>query len=960
MTLSRIFLSCVVLFLINSICSAESTSEQVASPTGRTVFFLDEEISIHLPAKGDGSKIPVTLTSVEGVERKAELVALGGYAVMQIAPNMLAEGQWTLATADGRGFSFRIARPFQNTPFAIVNYGGTIPDDDVNMFGGPGPMKVEERIELYRDTFGMNLIMHVGNMGGPIGPKDADRAASIPARIVAQHVIAGQHQPGGQASSWADPALQLGTRYRGMHVAQQWRRIGGKTFVGVHYADEPGLTWGQQNEKGEMARAFPGEQNWYVGPYAVPAQHALYEKTFGKKPANWQFPEKDLEGWLHFMRWRTTILGDLFAQITKDIHATHPDVMGFSQLYAWRTTAEGLYPPENAKGIDVLATHGYAMWTPLGHLNPAHEVDAMRSGAWDKPLWMIGPWMGSQADEGGVRAVLYGVLARKVEGIIWPLDWKRTWPEAAEVSQKILPLSGMLHDTAKPRDTVGLLHSRDQHLVVNSRHLRAANPGTEYHGLLLSAWSMAMAAGYPASRVVEGDLISGKASEHKMIFTPALTYVSDATRKALEKYIADGGVLFLDSASTVDIKGARKLPFAFKDSMNEEVFPRITPIVPGNSRKFFEELIAPDLPALKKAFEEVAPPLIECSNPEFAFGEYLAGKGRYIWIVNNANQRKDDAQFIPVDAEADIRLPNSDGVIYDVFARKLLPNREFKLKLAKGDAALYAFMPAKISGVNVDRVEWKEPGLTVALSVNAGETPVDAIIPVSITLKNPKGQKIWTVYRATKAGKFEEVFDLGYGIMPGEYTVEVSENLSDQKAQKKVAIKASEQFAWQSPIVETPDEARIRSFLSKPREILVAYGSEESKKSATQLADDLNKKGFKAKAVNAADYNQEVEFPLQGAPFPIFNGIFTHPVAIHQDVIVIGSRKDNQLMERLIGKYGLSPWPLSFPENAPGQGRALMWWSRGAFGLNHESVAILANDPEGLKAGVDSLLKKLP
>ncbi len=927
------------------------------------MFFLNEPIRLHIPSeRDDGAREQVILRNQAGAVLETEAVVAGGRAIVEIPAGALAAGPlfdesygaWTAAAA-GKTFEFTVVNGLPNSSFTIAMYGGGIPGDEENTHGGKGPLPVEERQKLYRDTYGLNLIMNTGALGGPIPVEQANRIARLGARIVAQHVVAGQHQPGGTSTSWAEPGVQLACRYRASWVAQAWKRISGAPFAGVHYADEPGLTWGGQNAEGKMRHIFQGEQDHYTGPFAVPAQHEAYRRETGREPADWRHPEKDWQGWREFQRFRVTILGDLFADITDQVHRIDKDLLGYSQVYAWRTTAEGIYPPETAKGVDVLSTHGYAMWTYLGHMNPAFEVDAMRSGAWDKPLWMLGPWKGHQAAEGGVRAVMYGLLARKVEGIVWPLDWMRDWPEAEEVSQKILPISGMLHDTEKPRDAVGLFHSLDQHLKINSENLYAPNPGQSYHGRMLTAWWNINAAGFPASWLTEEDILTGVLEQHDAVVAPTLTWVRPEIKNALEQYIEKGGTVILDAASTVTIKGAVKLGAEFKDGLDPEILEPITPVNSANMQIAFDTLVAPNLAELRPILHEKATPPAVVDSPHAQLGEYLAGKGRYLWVVNQQNRRVQDTQFDPVPMKTRLQLPDDAAVVYDVFAQEKLQRRELDLHLAAGDAKLYALLPDTIEEVSVSNITWQAGEFVLEATVSGAEEPIPAILPVAVRVFAPDGARLLQLYRATdENGRIALRIPIGAAMPGGEYRIEMEETVTGRTVRETVTIGAEKLQVTDAGAVEIFDRDKVANFADRTGEVLVLYGDAAHKPLAEKLAANLNCPERPVRAAAAEKFEKPIDIVISGQIFNFFSGIMVKPLAVHKDVIVLGNRQNNTVMKQLVEPFLLGPWP-QFHTSKIGSGRGVIWWAADACGIGYDIISVYAEDDTGLDRAVKTL-----
>ncbi len=943
-------------WLLALVTQAGFGATAITSPTGRAVFLLEEPVRLH--AKLEGKSARWQLQSDAGVVRTVTTPVVGGQAVLEVEPFALAPGVWK-ATVAGATWGFQVVSGIRNTPFTICVYSGSIPDDTEKIFGGPPPMPVEERIRLWRDTYGVNVMMTAGRGGGavvPPLPRYIDRAVRVGAGIVAQHVVAGQHQPGGSSTDWSDPGVLKAARYQVQHVAQRWGRALGGAFQGVHYVDEPGLTWGIGKADGTMQRMFQGQSGWYTGPLAVPLQHQLYREKTGQTAPDFRDPLANYAGFRDFMRFRVSILGDLFAQLTADVHRMNPRLWGFSQVYAWRTTAEGIYPPQTAKGVDILASHGYAMWTWLGHAYPAHEVDAMRSGAWDKPLWFLGPWLGHQAGNGGVRAVMYGMLARKVEGIVWPLDWMQFWPEATEISQRILPVSAALAQAEKPRDAVGLFQSLDQHIRTVAENWRDPFPDRPYEGKLMTAWWAAMAAGFPASRVVEEDFASGAAKAHKVILAPGLTDIRPAVREALLDYIRQGGVVLLDADSTLDLPGAQKLSFGFRNGFDPQTVKPTGGPAGANQRLAYDTLVAPVVEELRATLLKSAAPLVDSDNRHLITGASTAGAGRYVWVVNNETIRG-EPQFIPVATKAALTLPVQSGeVVYDVFARQQITNATQHVEFPPGDAKLYAVLPRRIAKIVIEPLQWTAPRLTVRATVldDAGEV-IDGIVPFEIELLGPV---TWRGWRATRQGRFEEALPLGMAAPPGSYTIRIRETLTGAVvAEAKLNIPATKSSApvGRGDPVEVLDGDRLKQMLKPGADVLILIGADPAHRPvAEQLVSALAKHKVKATIEEAARYEgkDKLDNPkIQGQIYPFFGNIYNFAVAIHRDVMVLGDHRNNVLMKHLVGRYDLAPWPLE----SAGAGRALVWWAAAAYGLEHQILAIYASDPEGLRRGAASV-----
>ena len=934
--------------------SGEATAP--ASPTGRRFFWDNEPMPLALPA--EGNRATVTLET-EGVDRvRLKVPVIGDVAFFTLKPFALTPGEWT-AKIDDATFDFTVVSSIERTPFTIAVYQGNVWANGPSHNSGVGP---EKRRELYRDVYGINMLM-LQRVPGVyrLSPELMDAVIESEARFTSVFSIAGTHQPGGGHNDWSHPEVVESIQYRAAQMAQYFRPYGG--FLGVHYADEPGLTWGRADDEGNLYAIdrLEDEETDYLGPLAVPIQHEMYKKITGRPAPDWRNPFDNLEQWLDFTRWRTTIMGDAFRELQRTIHRVDPDQIAYSQVYEWAAISDGCYPPEQGHGVDVLSTHAYTD-RQLGMWYPAHETDAMRTGAWDKPLWMLPTWAMDLMPEDGVRACVYSTLARKVEGLTWPLDWFLTWPQAEEVSQRILPISAALAKTQKVRDRVGIFSSRDQHLVYFAEEVDdGRRPGRSYAGRLNDVWLSAMALHMPASYVTEEDLFSGAADEHRVLITAGLTYARPKTVDALEEFIADGGAVIIDADSTVEIDGAHQLSFSFVDWFSRsrrghELYQDYS------DRRRFDEYVRPHLPELREALKPHVQPVAECDNPMFMVTEQGADAGRYIWAVNMAQQDRMEEtgeRWHLVDSSANLTLPPGDYVAYDVFNQHRLDDRDLELDLAKGDAALFALLPRAVEGVDLAATRWDDkPALQLSLEVHGAEgEAIDAVIPLQVRIIQPDGSVFRDLSRATRHGRFSEDLPVGSITMPGTWTIEVTELLSGRSASAEVLVRRDIRRIASSAEAEVIDPDRIagafRPDPSRPggEEILVLYGDDDHRAAAEELADVLAQEGLDATADEAGEYL--IERPSTRHTVRLNPRSAGYPLDINKQTVILGNPETNPLIDRLTNQYRISPRPLG--PLAPGEGRALVFWAHGLFGLYNDIVVILADDSEGLAHGASAV-----
>lgn len=907
------------------------------TPTGRNVFVENECIELVVPAAGHVAN--VVLTEAAGVKRAVDVPVVGGAAHVMLQPLALSPGEWTIS-AGGVKSSITVVSSIRNTPYTFLNYQGWL-DEQAEIWGpmmkGSSVATGDERVRIWRDDFGIN-VLQLQNGGVPMGARTMDLILQMGARFTTLNTAAGQHQPGGGMFDWSMPEVQVATRRQVQHAAQVLRRYPG--FLGVHYADEPGLTYGTRNPNGSFEPfngTVPDPKTHYFGPLAVPAQFELYTRTMGQSLPDLFNPRSNLSAWLEYMRFRCRILGNVFAQYTADVHAIDPSLIGYSQIYAWMFLIDGEYPPDNTKGVDVISTHAYIDHA-LGLWYPVHEADAMRDGDWGKPLWMMPSF------EGMIRKpTLYASVARKLEGLGWDRATMAGDAQAREVAHRIVPISGMLYQTTKPRDAVAIFYSRDQYLVETARNIKDLTAGRDYASHLVAAWIMCNALQIPAVRVVEEDLLAGLPVEHKVIIAPQLTYLRPENRKALEKFIAAGGVLVLDKASTVEIPGARKLSFEIVNWWGETVpgDPDYEGLTQG---QIFSKHVIPVLPELKRLLQGKVSPLVETDTPWLLASRQVAGKGDYVWLVNMKHTTTTEYQPL----SASVRLPDAPA-IYDVFKQGLISSPSIHLDLSGGDAALYALMPDKVAGVTLALQALPGRIKLTATVMGASKVMVDAVIPLELELRDPAGTLIKRFYRATQHGQYVEELPLGNAPAKGDYGVQVTELLGHAGAAAKVKpLESLERFA-RSDIADVDDVARITATVASlaGKKMLVLYGETGQRPVAERVAAVLGSKRIKAVVDRAAPHDTLRKGWINSLFYTA--GIYTDAAEIGEPAVLIGSKANNPLTKRVVEAL-LVPRPLS--DKVPGEGRGMVYWARSILGLNKDLILLYANDAEGLDRAV--------
>jgi hypothetical protein len=444
-------------------------------------------------------------------------------------------------------------------------------------------------------------------------------------------------------------------------------------------------------------------------------------------------------------------------------------------------------------------------------------------------------------------------------------------------------------------------------------------------------------------------MISGAADDHAALIVTGLTCTREPVQSALEEFARKGGAVLTDMATGKEIAGAKQLPFAFPD-----VYSRWHPYKPTDAdrqgdRAVFERFIRPNIKVLAGELEALVKPFARCDNPMFMLSEQGAGYGRYVWVVNTTREKARNCQWQPAAASGRITLPATVPVVYDVFARKQIQEREFDLKLEAGDAALFALFPEAIKIVGIDNVEFRAPMLQVEVSIHSRVRLIRAVFPVEIELIDPDGERVMIFRRGTRAGKVVEAVPLGNAPREGTWRIVARETITGRSTAARFEVRGSrEAFAFVENVRMLQPE-RIEQSLRPSEAVLVLAADELTRMAATPLQAVLKQDRSEVAIGDAGDYLTPIE---RDPKLPYFGG--KPPLAIDKQVVLLGNRRTNPLIRKLTDDYGLAPPPLNTGRRLSA-GRSLVFHVTGAFGINRDTVVVYADDPKGLERGVKAL-----
>jgi hypothetical protein len=522
---------------------------KVVLPLGRTVYQTNEWIDVAvvrqaaprlaagdltLRAQGDdGSKLSFTFAvpaaAAEGAAaRRTEHLHLDG--------RLLRPGHYTLeADADGATAKtdFDVFSHLRKTSFKLISWGRAAK---------------EQQLVEGEDSLGFNLFY--GNPGGD----DAPNFLRAGVDFMSNCTMSGAHQMDIRMEcDWSDPYVTRGGTRRVVRRAFRDRTV--PNVLGVHFYDEPGLTWHKHPKTGEYT------------PHDIPAQVRAYKEAFGQEPIPYydvkaDRPE-DVARWRHWAEWKLGFMDAAWKEASFGVSYVRPDYLSATQSqYGWSAFTDGYYF-NVARCLPVVSGHGGYDDYGLGYFNPSYTLEMARARDFAKPCWYLPTWYGNTPSD-RFRLEQYLSFMTNVQGLMTPPDIDpfdpATKPAADGVveSNHLMARLGTVFTTMPvTRPPVAMLYSMSDnvHLQTQDMQLNYAHankqgqhlPFTYLAGKLLHQQFLA---------VLEEDVLDGTlAANHKAVVLTSLDYLDPKVVAALEDFAAHGGVVLLTGDCKVQVQG---------------------------------------------------------------------------------------------------------------------------------------------------------------------------------------------------------------------------------------------------------------------------------------------------------------------------------------------------------------------------------------------------------------------
>jgi hypothetical protein len=740
-------------------------------------------------------------------------------------------------------------------------------------WGSRADSKKGEQAVMGEEGMGFNLLYPAY---GGLNPDDTIRGG---VDYMWNCTMSGAHQMDIRMEcDWSDPVVLGGGTARVVRRALQDRV--NPNAVGVHFYDEPGLTWHKHPGTGEMT------------PHNIPAQDRAYKAAFGKDMKQYDKVDPknadDVRTWQQWGRWKEAFMEAAWKHAAHGVREVRSDMIPATQsVYGWNAFTDGYYF-NVVRSLPVMSGHGGYDDFGGGYFNPSYTFEFGRMRDLNKPNWYLPAWyQGMPSDR--FRLEQYLSFMGNLQGMFKPPDQTVHRPSTCPTSDgivesnKLMGRLGTIFTTMPPtRPEVAILYSLSQCLDAQSKDMKdnytGGKHGREKTLLPYIAGKMTHVTLFP---IVEEDVVDGTlAAHHKAVLLPGINYLEPKVIAALESYIEGGGHVLVSDESQVKIKGATPLGIAIDTTH----FDRIGKLWEA---KNFEELskvnttgalfksAAPLAKKLEEHYKKLGiKPEFDCDNAEVAVARQASGDIEYLFAVNASFDDGVNGMNSIKPATATLKLPGDGRPVYDAILGGAA--EEFKgdkvlsaaVRFGPGQMRAYARTARPIGGVQAltpvvvkDYTLAQEPvrvEVAAALADSKGKILAGSA-PLQIRLIDPLGGVRYDLHRATERGSLKLNLPLAVNDPAGTWKVVIRELLNNTEDTATFTYTPPAQCnaaagAARRALAFGNDRDNIYRMFRNSKDVTVVIGTAAYHEAAAKrVAEVLKPWGVTCKTVKAAD-----------------------------------------------------------------------------------------------------------
>jgi len=1004
---ARAFLIAGAMFIASFLSAAEC---RIQLPLERTAYQTNETIDLAVVRTSDqalaAGDLVLTLTGSGGSRITASFAVPGAPLLdgqgarrtehVHLNGRLLRPGDYVVeASVDGATAraQFALCSHIRKSSFRLIDWGTKTRGPQVRALG--------------EESMGFNLLL--ASHGGH------DQSVTIRGGLdyIRCCTLGGGHQMDLRLEcDWSDPYVLAGGAGRA-----SWQAFKDRTspnVMGVHFYDEPGLTWWV----GKTLHPKTGEATGH----GIPAQERAFRAAFDREPPFYKDVKADdpasVAAWAEWARWKQVFMDASWKYCAYATSRVRPDLISCTQsVYGWLAFGDGYYF-NVTRSLPVVSGHGGYDDYAGGYVNPGLWAEYGRARNLHTPFWYLPGWWKNPPDR--FRLEQYLTFMINVQGLCAPPtaaygNPKDAGPmlEAVVESNQLMARLGTIFTTMPvTRPPAALLYSMSENIHQQVRNMGNFQDFGEQVDRMHVMMFASKRAGIPLLPVVEEDVLDGTlAANHKAVFLTGIHALDPEVVNALAAFAAHGGAVILGDECTVDIPGARKLGATVSNNVYQKAakeFAKGGP--PGQAagkyarrpNEYFLEAEAATR-ALRERCQEIGiQPVAQRENEWVFLSRQAQGDFEYLFLVN-AEQDVPGADMNSIKAAtATVAGANDGRSLYDAvhggpavgFAKEG-ETLTARLTFGPGQMRVYARSARPIGSVVVlppvvqqDFVQEADPVhvAIAAMLVDDQGLPLVGAVPLEIRVRDPRGAIRYHLYRATDAsGLCRLVLPLAANDAAGEWTVTVRDGLAKREGAVKFRYQPAAQCgavagASRRAVFFGSEAENIYRFFRQQKNVTLVIGTAAYERTqAERLARILAPWDVTCEIREAAAIKPNRELPAEA------KATWTDRVSradtgfdLRGPAILLGTPEDNPLIrflavpgpaDRRFLPYQPGPAqppappakgkkPVPSVRDFPGRGRGYLAWQANAIGLySQESITLIAYDEEGLSEAVGTLFE---
>ncbi len=800
-----------------------------------------------------------------------------------------------------------------------------------------------------------------------------------------------------QECDWSDSYVVVGGAARVAREAFSARRY--PNALGVHFYDEPGLTWWKHKDTGVMV------------PFNLPSADRSYSAAFNRPALQYDQVKLDdaaaVEEWYFMNRWKESFLDAAWKYSAFGVSQVRPDFLSVTQtVYGFSAYADGYYFNAD-RSLPVISGHGgYSDWGPL-LFNPHWTFVMGRARNLAKPNWYLPSWA-SNMPSNQYRAEQYMSFMTNLQGLAKPPDATLHNPSSIPAmadgvveSHKLASRLGTIFTTMPvTRPPVAMLWSLSHNLAAEVRDMQ--NPATinkaAYEGgghnrdKTLQLYVAAQMAHLPIMPVVEEDILDGTvAAHHKVLILPGIDDLDAKVSDALESWIAAGGIVLVSDDSRYHARGAQRLGAA----LSTDAAAHLAKLHKDNKKaeiartENFNYYLKASEPVAKVLRDRLGAlgvlPALDADSTSIFTNREALGDIEYLFALNITwNEAEGKTNSFKA---ATGRLTVADGgrPIYDAVRGGIAT--EFKpagktlaadVRFGPGQMRAFARTARPIGGIQLQtasvqrdytlrespvRLDFSAALLDTSHRILAGSAPV------FLRVTDPLGVIRFEGYRATDRGVVRFSMPLAANDPAGKWTISASDMLAGTKDAITFDYAPPPVCGALAGVVEravsfTNERDNLFRFFRTHQDLTLIVGSSPfDQPAAERLAGVVKPWGVRCRIITAADANKprritdEEARTWVGLDFGRFKAADAKPghtgFAVDGPCILLGNPEDNALIT-FIADQRFLPYKVD-KLDFPGCVRGMLAWQRDAVSYGAESITLIAYDEKGMSEAVGTL-----